>query len=252
MVMTIKLIPLLVALFIVSCGGKKPPVPIVPPLKTADADQAMTKEAAKRAFADRGWAVTSESEDRVVGRWQDDDEYLEAEIVFSSTEAKINYLRSDQGVVPAGMMPEEYEGYMENIHESFEEEMARPGKDAAKAVKKAERAAAKRKAEAIRRTRGVLVAKDLPLKKVREAVILELQDRDYTVESEEGNVIVARWSDEGLFYRLKVTYEKTKIGFDFIDANPGSFKTSDGVQIAGEKYIDYMGRLSGSISERLN
>ena len=219
----------------------------------------MTHAAILRGFAARRFLVVKDEPGMVTGRWQKGGAFLDASAAYNETQVVVRYVNSDHGVAPDGYTAKRYLRYMRNLRKTINKELGRPAKDADKQARlAAEQAAAaarleqKRLAEEARRKRTVLVGKPTTAVNVRAQIILALQDRKYTVESEEGAVITARWSKQDLFYRLSITYSETQIELIYIDSDHKNDDEDEGVQIIDEKYIDYMGRLAGSLSKALN
>ena len=246
------LVCLLALSFVFACGGgAAKPVPLrTPSVAAPDDDADLARAAIIRAFEARKYTILVEEDNSIIGRWHKGSAYLVAEMVYNNGEVEIRYVESEQGPAPEGMVPRRYARYMNNLAVSVKKELAQPGRNASRDAKREARLEKKRKAEEARRKRMVLISDDIDPKEVRKQIILELQARRYTIESEKGKVIRARWAKGDLWYSVKISYSTTKVKLVYIDGH--EHDEDEGIKLIDDRYVSYLDRLSSSISKRLN
>ncbi len=246
------LVCLLALSSVFACGRSgATPVPLATPsVATPDDDADLARDAIIRAFESRRYEVLEEQDTSIIGRWHKGSAYLVAEMTYYNGEVQIRYLDSEQGPAPDGMVPRRYARYMNNLAVSVKKFLAQPGQDAAQSAKKEAWLDKKRKAEEARRKRMILIADEVEPAEVRKQIILELQGRRYTIESEKGKVIKARWAKGDLWYSVKISYSATKVKFVYMDGH--EHEVEDGIERIDDRYVSYLDRLSASISKRLN
>ena len=253
-------IPLL--LLAVACGPsftalRTTPVTVQPEYESDRHDAVIRALAAKR------YAVESDDGKQVIASWSKGSRFYRVAIDLIPN-IELQYLESDVvEPAPPGMAPELYARYMHGLQRTIQKELGRPMRESAEnaadqqeaaleAQQAAQRQEQRRLAEEARRRRVVLVTSGANEATIRAAIVKELNDRRYTVEGEDGNVIRARWSNDDRFYQLTLQYDPQQIVLQYVDSDHEDDDEEDGVQIIDERYIDYMGRLAHDISEEVN
>jgi hypothetical protein len=248
------LIVSLAAIVLAGCGGTRYVTPTTAPVAVPHEYDSDRRDAVIRALLSKRYSVEDENEaaSEITARWASGDRFYRVGIDYAG-DIELTYLGSEveqTEVAPEGMAPAQYVRYMRILRTTIERELGRPMREAATAAEGAKELEERRLAEEKRRQRKVLITSEVGLDDVRTAIAKALRERRYTVEEEDGQVIIARWSRGDRFYRLSLTYNEKEIDLQYLDSDQ---VTDDrGVEVVDERYIDYMGRLQRSLHDELN
>lgn len=244
-----------------ACGGVSYVPATVSPVSVPSEYEADRHDAIVRALAAKRYAVETDTGNEIVARWSRGDAFYRVRIDVAGI--NLSFIDSDAEPGPAGTAPRQYARYMQSLRREIEGQLGRPMRDQADAAASAAEDEARRRAEAermeqrrlaeeARRRRTIVITSGATMDEIRRVVMQELRDRSYTVESDENNVVTARWSNDDRFYRLTLTMTAEQIVLQYVDSDHRDDGEEDGVQIIDERYIDYMGRLERDIIDEIN